>query len=430
MRPSPIVPLLLTLSAFTACADDAPAPAIDAGSVDTGSTAAKGCITLDRLHQDVIPPAGVRVRFRVLDCDGYPVRALTADDVTMENNEKHEPFGAAGEGGGTSAPDAPAEFGFYSVLALDMSDSIFNNGAVSDVVHGAKVFVKKLVKDAEPGVRHKVAILVFGRTDATEVVLDFTDDAAALDAKLDELQAMTKGLGTTNLYGAYELALDAVRDEGKDLELVERFVVLLTDGTHEAGNEELLRYEALANKADAEDQSSVTIFSIGIKGSYAEEKLRELATKAEYFALADQASALTSAFSDVAARVTAVAGSNYVVGVCTPVELGSPSLTVTVDVDGATDSATLSYPTDVLDGDVASCDVALVADPCRDLQCGPSALAKLDCGACPLPADVCMADGKCCSPACDGKACGDDGCGGSCGDCGKDETCDAGQCVQ
>jgi len=48
--------------------------------------------------------------------------------------------------------------------------------------------------------------------------------------------------------------------------VVERFVVLLTDGTHEAGNEQVLRPQALA-----------TVYTLGIKGAYDACRLEELA---------------------------------------------------------------------------------------------------------------------------------------------------------
>ncbi len=70
-----------------------------------------------RVDYSIIPPAGVRVVFRVLDCPGEPVRLLTDNDVTIINDEKDEPFGAGMEGGGVSELDAPQDFERYSILA-------------------------------------------------------------------------------------------------------------------------------------------------------------------------------------------------------------------------------------------------------------------------------------------------------------------------
>jgi len=347
--------------------------------------------------------------------------------MVVINDEKDEPFGQGGEGGGASAPDVPSEFGFYSILALDMSDSIFNNDALDSMIDGAHIFINKMVNEPVLELRHHVAILVFGRTDATKLVLAFTDDADALHAKLEELRG-SQSLGSTNLYGAYMMALQQVMSVGSDIELVERSLVILTDGTHESGAEDVLCQQALDAKKQGENTGTLSVFSIGIKGNYAEEKLEELASKPDYFVLADNASSLEEVFKDVAESVEAIAHSNYVVGVCTPVELGSPSLTIKVNVDGAIGDVTVGYPTDKLNGDLASCNWDSIAKPCKDIVCGSGALPGFDCGTCEACGMECV-DGSCTSTACQGKDCGDDGCGGSCGACQVGWQCgEGGQC--
>ena len=401
---------------------------LDNGQPRTDARTPTSCITIDRVESKVYPPSAVRVTFRVLDCNGYPVRKLDqVGDVVIINDEKGLAFGDGEEGGGQSAADLPSEFGFYSILALDMSDSIFNNNAVDSVIDGAQVFVKKMVVEPEPDQKHQVALLVFGRTDTIQVVLAFTDDATALHNKLEELRG-GESLGTTNLYGAYMKALKEVLDVGKDLDLVERSVVILTDGTHEAGAEDELRQQALDDKKQAEDTGTLNVFSIGIKGNYAQEKLKELASKPDYFALADNAASLEDVFKEVAERVEAIAHSNYVVGVCTPVELGSPTMTIRVNVDGVLGEVTVDYATDELHGDVASCNKDIIANPCKSFECGPGALPGFACGTCDACGTECL-DGLCTFTACEGKACGDDVCGGSCGECGCGEECQDQDCI-
>lgn len=87
--------------------------------------------------------------------------------------------------------------------------------------------------------------------------------------------------------------------------------------------------------------------------------------------------------------------------------------------------------------------------PCEDSECGPDLLGCgafcgvcntgeclnghcsctgrfLPCGeSCCAPGEICMGDGKCCSPACTGRSCGGDGCGGSCGNCDGPGVCTA-----
>ncbi|MCP3869349.1 MAG: SUMF1/EgtB/PvdO family nonheme iron enzyme, partial [Gammaproteobacteria bacterium] len=383
------------------------------------------CLAIDRVKVRAFAPAAVRVTFRVLNCNGYPLeRRLNEEEFTVINDEQGEPFGAGQEGGGIPAIDMPSEFGFFSILALDMSDSIFNNDAVNDVIDGAKIFVQKMGGDPKKALQQKMALLIFGRTDATQVVLDFTDDAELLNEKLEELRTGSS-LGTTNLYGAYMMALDEVMNQGTDLELVERSVVILTDGTHEAGNTDVLRQQALDAK-QAGELESVTAFSIGIQGNYDESKLAELASNEQYFVMAENAEALGAVFENVAGRVEAISHSNYVVGVCTPVELGNPTMTIQVDVDGAQDSKIVSYSTEVLTGDVSSCDPVVVANPCKkeeiERECGPGLLDSFDCGGCAGEREDCNAQGQC--------ACADGYIGVNCAECsvGYHDGGD-GQCV-
>ncbi len=61
------------------------------------------------------------------------------------------------------------------------------------------------------------------------------------------------------------------------------------------------------------------------------------------------------------ARLAALADSNYVIGVCTPVELGEGLLTIEATSEDRVGTATLTYSTAELNGNVASCDPDVVA---------------------------------------------------------------------
>jgi len=322
-----------------------------------------GCmnkLVIDKVRSKVHPPAGLQVTFRVLDYNGYPVKQLTEKDVTIINNEKKKPFGAGQEGGGASRPGKPSDFELYAVLALDMSDSIFKNEAQDDMILGAHSFVDKLVAEPEEEMKHKVAIIIFGRTEKIQVITDFTDNATALHGALDKLEGQ-KSLGTTNLYGAYMKSIEIIESVVTDVELVERSVVLLTDGTHEAGDEKNMRKQALDAKGDSIDKYGTNFIAIGLRGAYDESKLRELASHEEYFVMAENATELNTVLSEVANRVNAIAHSNYVVGICTPVEMGEPSLTIEVLVDEMSGSYTLAYPSENLTGNITGCDPEEIA---------------------------------------------------------------------
>lgn len=353
------------------------------------SAASSGDLVIDRTSLAVIPPAGVRVTFRVTGDDGSPIDTLTNQNVKIINDENNEPFGQGLEGGSVSDVGPPVNFGLYSVLALDMSDSIFNSGSADDVISGARAFIRLLVEDPEPQFKHRVALIALGRPEEVELVQSFSQDADALYETLDQL-ASSASRGSTDLYGAYMMALDVVEDGGADMDLVERFVVLLTDGTHEAGDEKTLRNQALAKK----DDSTASIFSIGIQGNYDESRLRELASKSDYFVPVEDASQLTSVFSKVANRVEQIARSNYVVGICTPVSSGAPSLTIEIKFADKTASETLTYSGAGLTGDVTSCNPEEIVNPCGFRECGSvPGLSDVDCGTC--SGDLYCYDGVC-----------------------------------
>src|SRR5690606_9899221 len=61
------------------------------------------CISIDRIQGPrIVPPAGIQVGFRVLDCNGDPIQSLASEDLHVINDEKGTPFGTGGEGGGVS----------------------------------------------------------------------------------------------------------------------------------------------------------------------------------------------------------------------------------------------------------------------------------------------------------------------------------------
>ncbi len=316
------------------------------------------CIEIDRVSDaQVLPPAGLQAGFRVLDCDGDPIEPLSDDEILVINDEKGDPFGAGLEGGSVSDLAMPTDYGLYTVIALDMSDSIFNSGALDSMLDGAHSFIEQLAEHSAQSPRHKVALAVFGRPAVYEVVVDFTDDLDHLDASIEDLRD-SFSRGSTDLYGAYSQSISLVRDQGRERDLAERFVVLLTDGTHEAGDEETLRQRAIELKAAHQD---LNLYTIGIDGAYDPEKLAELASTAENFLHVDQAEELADAFAEIAYRMDAVAHSNYTVGICTPISLGeqaSFTLEIQVDANSETtaDSATVAYPVDQLNGDLAHCD--------------------------------------------------------------------------
>jgi hypothetical protein len=357
------------------------------GSASTSSSD-PGRLCIDRETIQIVPPAGLKIGFRVLDVNGDPVRPLETGpegDVTLFNDEKDEPFGSGNEGDSVSDLGPVSDVELFSVLVLDMSDSIFNAEAVNDVIDGALAYVDGVVTQPTPDFKHQVEIIAFGRPDLVEVIQPFTNDPDLLISVLEDLRN-SESRGTTDLYGAYTLALEEVGLEGTPDAVVERFVIMLTDGTHEAGVEDAYRAYALDLKRDSE----ATIYTIGIQGNYDSCKLEELAGRpdtcagelrgcregalcsentdppsscTQFIPDVDPA-ALADTFAAIALRADGISKSNYIVGVCTPIALSlpgdPPSVTVLVEVDGAEDRATLLYDTTDLTGAVNECDAEAV----------------------------------------------------------------------
>jgi hypothetical protein len=351
-----------------------------AGAGETGTT--RICIDSEQLY--VVPPAGLQIRFRVLDDNGEAVRELTqAGDVTIINDEKNEPFGTGDEGDSVSSLGPPSDLELYSILVLDMSDSIVNAGNQDKVIDGARAYVKQVLDNGSSEYPHNVALVVFGRPESIALLQDFTSSTDELLGALDGLRG-TESLGTTDLYQAYMTSLAYLDEQAFETTgVTERLLVLISDGAHEAGGTATLREQAL----DMKNSSGATKLTIGIRGNYDACALEELAgapagtcinslkgcregitctteapppVSCTQFQSDVDPDELEEAFRKFAERAEGIARSNYAVGVCTPVALGTSSVTVRLDVDGAQASTTLPYGTEFLDGNLSQCDAEAV----------------------------------------------------------------------
>lgn len=330
------------------------------------------CLALDRVDSPlVVPPAGLRVGFRALRCDGGPLPLLRSADVTVINDETGVEFGAGGEGDSVSRLATNSDVELYSLLVLDLSSSIVNGGVLDDAIDGALEFVEETESGPASSLRHLVGVAVFGRPGTFSVRQAFTTDTSQLRSVLTGLRGATS-LGTTDLYNAYMDGLELLEAQTGTASYVERNLILLTDGTHEAGDEENLRAEALS----AKQMTTAATYIVGVRGEYDACRLEELAGGADSTCregdactenssnpggcnsfFADVSSVeLSDVFSVVAGRALGLAQSNYEIAVCTPVALGEPSLTIRVKVGDASDEATVSYSVEQLTGDLSACD--------------------------------------------------------------------------
>ena len=307
--------------------------------------------------------AGLQLRFAVRMSDGTDPPALGPDDVAVINDEVARDFGDGGADGSRSAPRLPADFTLLSALVLDFSDSVFKAELQEHVRAGLAGYVDALLVPADGDTaelttikgNHRLALVQLGRTQEVRVALDFTADPAEIEQAAAALVA-TGGLGTTNLYAGYEAGTGAVTSEEAATRSVLRVVIVVGDGAHQAGNAEQLRARALASP----ERTATTVFSIGIGDRELLDPIRELASQPRFFHAPD-AAGVARAFREIAADVVRLARSHYVVGICTPVELGSPTLTLRVSAGELSAAHAVAYATDTLDGNTTDCDPDRVA---------------------------------------------------------------------
>lgn len=292
----------------------------------------------------------MRVNFTVSTCDGVPVPDVTEDDFEVINDETGEPFQSEG---GSSAFVEAMNFEFYTILVLDLSNSIVENGRLDDVLDGAQMFVQGLVENQTGNFRHSVAIFAFGSTEASALEQDFTDDALTLYDTINGLRA-DPGRGSTNLYGAFTAGLDQLAVHGAG-DLVSRNLVIFTDGTHETGDKEEMRAYALTRL----EESDVSSYAIGIKGDYSASEVEELASNPDNFILVEDSGDLVDAFEQVSGMIDAWSRSNYVMGVCSPLE--GPDRSLTIRITRGSDYGELQVGYSAVGFNLVGCDAQLVA---------------------------------------------------------------------
>lgn len=302
--------------------------------------------------------AGLQLSFSVAMSDGTPPPQLGPDQIEIINNEVGVDFSRSTEGGSRSEPGLPADIRLLTVFVLDFSDSIFDANAQDMIQRGVEKYLDSLLvkspdDDADLTIikdSHDVAIVQLGSTQSVNLTLDFTNNPVTIMQTVDDMIA-AGALGTTNLYKGYMLGINTAEEKEVAAELEKRAVILITDGTHQAGDEDTLRTQAL----HAKEQSTIDIFTIGIDGDYKKERVQELASQHRYF-YETSVEGVSIEFQRIAAGIVELARRNYVIGICTPVDIGNPTLTINVSTGDLFASETLAYSTQTLDGNTTDCD--------------------------------------------------------------------------
>ncbi len=334
------------------------------------------CASFRLLNTSTSQPAVLKLYFQLKTCDGGPVIGMSPEDfVIMEDGTEVSVY----ESDQKTITD-PKSFKLRTVLLVDMSGSILASGSLPSLQQAARKFVSTV------GAEQSTAVYAFdGRADL-QIVVDFTEDIAKLEAGIDSLDSYEAVDKSTNLNGALLNGLGIL----EQLQIQSDQVGLLfagslavfTDGTDQAGR---VDEESAVSAATG---STHSIFTIGLGGEVDQGHLKSLGKDGAYFA--EDVDVLEETFEEAADDIKNMTMSYYILAYCSPKRAGSHTLELSLT---GSKGAALEF-TFVADGFVGGCSPDdFLSDP------GP------------------------CEPSCDGKVCGTDGCGGSCGFCGADESC-------
>ena len=290
-----------------------------------------GCPEVKRIDASSDQPALVQILFSV-QCKHEPVTTITADDVTLYE-------------GGAEVSRSEAQWAFtphsaalepYTLLLIDVSDSIIDGGTLVTAREVATEFVQTLIERNQ-----QVSVAIFDGSVDIRTVVDFTDDLTELMDAIDSIDSDDQLDGSTNLNGAVLQGLeilDAIVTPDVEAELLSiASLAIFTDGTDRAGRE---TDAAARNAVNASDHQ---IFVVGLVGEDDVEDLEELA-KDGFFQATDSGD-LFDSFEALADSLVAEVSKYYLLSYCSPLRKPSATLKVEVLHEERKDSISFTYPT-------------------------------------------------------------------------------------
>ena len=136
-------------------------------------------------------------------CDG--IAPLNARDFQVINDETGLEFDARDEGVVAFAPGPPIDVYASTVLALDLSESIFADNRQDLVFDIAEIVADELLASNQGQVQHFISLYPFGAPSLSGPPTDFSADRAVVLGELATLRAQAiDSLGTTDLYHAHQ----------------------------------------------------------------------------------------------------------------------------------------------------------------------------------------------------------------------------------
>ena len=297
-----------------------------------GNGCAGGCPDVTLLDTSVEPPGLVQMLFSI-ECGGEPVTAVESAEVKLAE-------------GGTDASSSESDWRLdpvtaaletYTLLLMDVSDSIIDQGTLETAQEVATSFASTLVDQGQ-----QVSVAVFDGDPEIRTVVGFTTDMQDLEEAIAGIGPADQLDGSTNLNGAVLAGLavlDAVVNPSVEAELVSvANMVVFTDGVDRAGR------ETHSKALSAVRSSAHEVFVVALIDSDVEaDELQELGD--DGFFRADDITQLTETFDDLISRLIAEVNKYYRLSYCSPLRAPQTKLKLTVTWQESTDSVAVSYKT-------------------------------------------------------------------------------------
>lgn len=297
--------------------------------VDPTASAPGRCLQLTQPDGSALAataPSKISLFFRVDTCTGDPVAGLDAsafelqeDGRTVSRYESQQRVQPKGE-----------HFRMDSVVLLDLSGSVLRGTDFTKLEAAASSYISAVL--AIPGDGQRVSLMTFDGRAQPQTIVDFTDDAQALQAGLRSLETVECATAmdcagfpdhrtcagwrcvddSTNLYGAVVSTLDTLeaRLAMTDVPWHDAALVLFTDGTDQAS-----RVDASVALGRAKT-TAVHLFSVGLGNEVDAATLAAFGRDGTF--TIDTADKLQSAFTTVATRVASLANRFYLLEYCSP----------------------------------------------------------------------------------------------------------------
>lgn len=290
-------------------------------------------------------PARVSLFFSIDTCDGKPVSGLeaTAFDIS-EDGKSVSPFESE-----RSIEPKGQRYQMSSLLLLDLSGSELRAGQFPQLEEAVGRYLHAVLQ--RPGDGQRVALMTFDGRAQPQLLVDYTDNLAALQAGLASLETVQCAANadcagfadhqtcagwrcvddSTNLNGAVVQALDSLDAQvalDSGIAWRDGSLVVFTDGTDQAAR---VTQEAALSRVHT---AKAHLFTVGLGGEVDEASLRALGPDGYYPAA--QPTQLAQAFEAIATRVTSMANRFYLLEYCSPKRNGLHTLRITATLaDGA-----------------------------------------------------------------------------------------------